>query len=465
MIYRFLVLFTLLLVSATPAHAGEAHVTGLVFPDGTSLARVVFNAYENETNRVLVTADGSALIIRDAGAAITAGNLCTPIDPQAVRCAPPATTSRQLEISLRDGQDVLISQADERFSVDAGPGDDIVTASGVLRGGRGDDKLNGGPHADTILGGAGRDEIHAGAGDDIVSGDASDSLAIDAGGFTNIVDGGEGSDTVVFSARKAGIRADLATQLVDPGTPQEQKLAGIENIQGGSGDDVLLGDNGPNKIEGLGGNDTISGLGGNDTVVGGGGVDTVRGGDGSDRIPTTDPGDRAFGEAGNDTLESSSPNTHLDGGAGDDLFSMNTPPATLRCGDGLDTVTSQGTSGGLLRECERIGLGVTSIAVVPKLSSRKLGLFVECAGAQNHCVGSISVTLRRGMGHGTLYLGQIKFDLQGNRRGTRYLRLKKGARKVLKHIKRPSLVLAASGNSVSADDAIAGWRVRLSRAG
>jgi hypothetical protein len=77
---------------------------------------------------------------------------------------------------------------DGRFSVlevDAGSGDDVVTAAGVrlvARGGAGDDTLLGGLRDDHLDGGAGRDLYRGGAGDDVFilrAGEVEDDAILD----------------------------------------------------------------------------------------------------------------------------------------------------------------------------------------------------------------------------------------------------------------------------------------------
>jgi Ca2+-binding RTX toxin-like protein len=78
--------------------------------------------------------------------------------------------------------------------------------------------------------------------------------------------------------------------------PVEDTLTGIENVVGGSGNDVLTGDAGANVLDGGLGNDTLNGGGGADTLIGGAGNDSMTGGAGNDTF--------VFGvDFGNDTIE------------------------------------------------------------------------------------------------------------------------------------------------------------------
>jgi serralysin len=125
-------------------------------------------------------------------------------------------------------------------------------------------------------------------------------VAIKPGGnriFATIWDGG-GRDTYDLSAYKTGVTIDLAPggfskfsdkQLSDlGGGPNNGHARGnifnallynndrrslIEDVKGGSGNDIIGGNTGVNRLEGNGGGDLLYGLPGNDTLVGGSGAD------------------------------------------------------------------------------------------------------------------------------------------------------------------------------------------------
>jgi Ca2+-binding RTX toxin-like protein len=80
------------------------------------------------------------------------------------------------------------STANDRLTVDALDGDDVVDASGLaadsalltVDGGDGSDVLIGGAGADTLLGGAGDDVLIGGPGADILDGGTGDNVVIDS---------------------------------------------------------------------------------------------------------------------------------------------------------------------------------------------------------------------------------------------------------------------------------------------
>lgn len=124
---------------------------------------------------------------------------------------------------------------------------------------------------DTLIGGAGNDTLLGGAGNDrLVDGDGTDRF-----------DGGTGTDTAVYASNTAAIKADLALGTVSfPGHSwPAETLVSIENIETGSGNDVVSGSGDANLLTGGAGNDTLIGGVGSDTLNGGDGNDVLAGGD------------------------------------------------------------------------------------------------------------------------------------------------------------------------------------------
>ena len=84
--------------------------------------------------------------------------------------------------------------ANDRLTVNALAGDDVIDASAVLAGailltldgGDGDDVLLGGAGADTLLGGDGDDVLLGGAGADINDGGAGDNVVLDSAGVNPV---------------------------------------------------------------------------------------------------------------------------------------------------------------------------------------------------------------------------------------------------------------------------------------
>lgn len=144
-----------------------------------------------------------------------------------------------------------------------------------------EDKISGFEH---IVGGSGNDFLY---GDSLKNridgGDGNDTLK-GGTGFDTLI-GGYGSDTVDYSAEKAAVKVDM-TKVNVGGTYYTvtvngiaaDEIYGIENIRGGSGNDVLTGDIQMNTFWGGAGQDTLKGGSGDDTLAGGIGNDSLDGG-------------------------------------------------------------------------------------------------------------------------------------------------------------------------------------------
>ncbi|MFD2185050.1 hypothetical protein ACFSOX_23095, partial [Rhodoplanes azumiensis] len=224
------------------------------------------------------------------------------------------------EIRLGAGNDRLTADSwlGQSITVDGGDGDDQITTA------RGDDLVEGGAGADLIYTNEGNDTIVAGAGDDTIDGGAgADQLwggegddTLVGGAGDDLLDGGEGRDTADYGADTAGITVALGGGVAFGVDSGYDTLVSIENVIGGSGDDVLIGDGAANVLIGNGGADQLIGGGGDDTLVAGAG-DVVRGNDGDDTIVlSTDGGTPVSisGDDGDDTLMlAGSGNAVLDG--------------------------------------------------------------------------------------------------------------------------------------------------------
>ena len=118
---------------------------------------------------------------------------------------------------------------------------------------------------DSLEGKGGNDTLYGGAGDDTYVFDLDNLLG------TDTINDTSGSDWLDFSSSTIEVDMNLGTtfpQWVDAATMTNLRLSvtGVENIKGGSGNDVLTGDANDNIFIGNGGNDSIGGGGGSDTV-------------------------------------------------------------------------------------------------------------------------------------------------------------------------------------------------------
>jgi Ca2+-binding RTX toxin-like protein len=200
--------------------------------------------------------------------------------------------------------------------------DTLLGGSGndTLLGGSGNDILDGGIGADTMFGGTGNDTYivdnlgdavneTGGDGIDLVKSSASFDLSgsavvgevenlmltgtaaingtgnvldniIEGNRAANILDGGDGVDTISYANATGAVKVDLSITVAQAtgSAGGNDTLLNFENLTGSKYADTLTGDANGNVINGLAGNDTIKGGDGNDVLIGGIGKDTLTGG-------------------------------------------------------------------------------------------------------------------------------------------------------------------------------------------
>lgn len=161
-----------------------------------------------------------------------------------------------------------------------GTGNDTLygeRGSDDLDGGEGTDRLVGETGNDTLSGGPGDgDNLDGGVGDDILSGGAGEIDVLHGGAGNDRLDGGPGGhDIASYKGAGGPVEVDLGAGTVS-GAEGEQ-LSGVEDVLGGSGDDVLTGSAAPNRLDGGPGNDRLFAVGGGDEGFGGPGNDACSG--------------------------------------------------------------------------------------------------------------------------------------------------------------------------------------------
>jgi len=181
-----------------------------------------------------------------------------------------------------------------------------------ITGGDGGDELRGNAGTDTLSGGAGADSVFGGENDDLLGGEGGNDI-LDGGTGNDAAYGGAGNDQILGSAGNDTLNggADYDTADYSAATDNlvvninfagaqaisasmgTDLLAGIEGVEGGSGNDLLVGNAGGNILNGNGGSDELYGLAGADVLNGGGGNDLIEGSGGNDTMD---------GGAGIDTL-------------------------------------------------------------------------------------------------------------------------------------------------------------------
>ena len=199
-----------------------------------------------------------------------------------------------------DGDDFIYSGAGNDViyagtgndTVYAGDGDDIIegedgddtlygeAGNDKIDGGAGDDYLWGGPGDDTLTGGVGEDKIEGGVGNDRIlaeTGDGVDEISVGSGDDTYVaaeadgaesVHGGEGNDTYYAASRDVPNDQFVYDPPAEPVAETEDRpdaktaaaaetdvLISVENVIGGSGDDLSIASDTVNEFTGGGGDD------------------------------------------------------------------------------------------------------------------------------------------------------------------------------------------------------------------
>jgi Ca2+-binding RTX toxin-like protein len=257
------------------------------------------------------------------------------------------------------GDDVLRAAGgagSELGSAAGGAGNDRVAGPGRVFGGPGDDLVEGGEGNDRLEGGGGRDRLLGAGGDDVLA----DSDQVRAGVLrpapadADVLDGGDGRDTLSYAGRTGRVVVDLAAG-TGGAAGEGDTLAGLEDVLGGESGDLLMGDGGANRLLADGALGLVTGadLSALDRLVGGDGDDTLEGGPGPDDY---DAG------AGDDTV--------IPGNGGDRLIEP------LACGRGADLVRLPDPRD-LVRDCERAeldqpGVGGRAVSALVRFPLRPL---------------------------------------------------------------------------------------------
>jgi hypothetical protein len=212
----------LLLLGLPAGEATAGDVAGeLVFCTGSDICRyfsqprleVTFQATPGERNNLRILPHADGLRIVDSGSAIVPGPSCTAVDPNDVRCGPPAPAGLLASAFTGNGPDAAFTRVGY---VDLGPGRDLgIAVSASVRGGPASDELRAWGEGSLAYGDAGRDTLLAfggdqylsgGSGRDFISGGAGGDL-ITAGPGADQISGGHGRDEISAGAGRDFVRA------------------------------------------------------------------------------------------------------------------------------------------------------------------------------------------------------------------------------------------------------------------
>ena len=186
-------------------------------------------------------------------------------------------------------------------------------------------------YADTITDIQGGNTIYAGGGNDLII--ARDEY------IEEIIDGGDGMDTVSFTNLDLDrVHVNIGPVTMSYGYVQQtgDLLFSIENVIGSNGADVIIGNTGANELYGLAGVDVIEGGLGADLISGGSGSDyAVYEHSGAPVAVDLTNGQGFGGEAAGDRLVSIE---NVFGSAYDDLLRGNAATNELRGNGGRDSL-------------------------------------------------------------------------------------------------------------------------------
>lgn len=144
-------------------------------------------------------------------------------------------------------------------------------------------------------------------------------------------------------ARPQGAACDSGSYEHPATLPQQcsGNIASYNVIQGTNGNDNLNGGSGRDLIFAYGGNDKLTGGSGNDCLVGDSGDDKLFGGSGKDVLLGGDDNDILKGDSGNDNLFGGNGNDDLRGGSGSDFIDGEAGVDDARGDTGTDTCSAE----------------------------------------------------------------------------------------------------------------------------
>jgi RTX calcium-binding nonapeptide repeat (4 copies) len=222
-----------------------------------------------QRNDLEVTFGRRLTVVERGSAPLKAGRGCKRPSRQTVTCAIPELV--EVEVDAGAGADRVTTRCSRSAGVNmfGEAGADRLhvgrRCTADVSGGPGADVLTGESGREFLFGGTGRDRLAGGGGRDLLWGEG-DSVRPSP----DVIDGGSGRDTVLYTERSVRVRVDLRRGIGGHGR-EHDRLRRVEDVFGGRAGDVLAGNDHANRLEGGRGEDLLIGRGGNDRLDGGNG--------------------------------------------------------------------------------------------------------------------------------------------------------------------------------------------------
>jgi Ca2+-binding RTX toxin-like protein len=350
-------LLVLVAVAAVLAIAGAPHASAATIEwDGDWL---VYLAEPGEANELTVQPPPLDCVLGEVACVVVA-------DPAGITEIPDDCDFEYLNddgfVDCPEPAGVVVELGDRDDSFELWEGDsDVYGGSGddKLSGYGGDDYLDGEDGDDQLSGWAGDDTINGGSGNDELEVDATVEGEPPASAGRDVLDGGPGWERLSYALSRQPVSLTLDGVANDGAAGEGDSLAGIEELEGGTADDMLVGDDGPNRLDGSlgddrlearGGNDVLDGSAGDDRLLADAGDDQLVGDGGDDELEGGPGADQFLGDARNCTIWSCR-------GGNDQIQARDGTADSIDCGIGadhavvdvLDTLT-----GDPLRACESV---------------------------------------------------------------------------------------------------------------
>jgi Ca2+-binding RTX toxin-like protein len=266
-----LLVVTASLVAAAPAPASTVSRSREDPDDAYSI--YVANTNKDQNDLVLTRHKGYIVVHERGYADLRTGEGCSTHAPKEVWC--PFADTTGVYLNLAGGEDRLNVSLPRKLpdptffevQVFGGSGRDRISVRGphaLVFGDSGSDVIKGGGSDDELQGGPGRDRLYGRRGNDRLDGDGTEYRPEDTRA-DDLLDGGPGRDNVTWQLRSTPVVADLRLGR-GGGAGERDALRSIENLQGGSGPDVLRGDARRNLLRGESGSDVLVGRAGDDLI-------------------------------------------------------------------------------------------------------------------------------------------------------------------------------------------------------